>query len=97
MRRIEVAEELKVRFPARSAEFDDGFEVGMMALLMSRKEAEFTRSVSTRIVDQCVELAGKLGYHLGEREDGADNVRLTFRTRRAKPKLRLVSNQAVAS
>ncbi|KQT65924.1 MULTISPECIES: hypothetical protein [unclassified Aureimonas] len=97
MRRIEVADELKVRFPARSAEFDDGFEVGMMALLMSRREAEFTRSVSTRIVDQCIELAGKLGYHLGEREESEETVRLTFRSRRSRPKLRLVSSQAVAS
>ena len=97
MRKIEVADDLKVRFPARSAEFDDGFGVGVLAALMSLRGLEYTRSISPGIIDQCTELAGKLGYYLAERDEAGETARVTFRSRRSRPKLRIVSSKPLQS
>ena len=46
MHHIHLAEGMRLRFPARSADFDQGVEIGIVAALMSQDLTEFTRKVS---------------------------------------------------
>lgn len=91
MRKINIQDDLRIAFPGRSDAFSDGVEMGMLATLMSLGWTEFTRSISRAGLDQARALGEKLGYHIAclETED-ADVIRLTFRDRNLRPKLRLV-------
>jgi len=46
MNHIHLAEGMRLRFPARSADFDQGVEIGIVAALMSQDLTEFTRRIS---------------------------------------------------
>ena len=90
MRHIHLDEDLRLRFPGRSEEFDQGVEIGMLAVLMDQGSLEFTRWISRANLDQARALAKQLGYHTVEGNGDADWVDLTFRQGHAKPSLRLV-------
>ena len=47
MHHIHLAEGMRLRFPARSADFDQGVEIGIVAALMSQDLTEFTRKISS--------------------------------------------------
>lgn len=94
MRTIHLDEGLRVRFPGREGEFNDGFEIGAIAGLMSLDHTEISRRLSSGIVEQAEILAGKLGYHLAGQQADGDTVQVTFRVGRARPKLRLVHSSA---
>ncbi|KQT85377.1 hypothetical protein [Aurantimonas sp. Leaf443] len=90
MRHIEIAEGLRIRFPARGPDFDDGIEVGMLAALMALGGPVVERGVSPAAAEQAAILAGKLGYHVAdERRDGALTY-ITLRKGRARPRLSIV-------
>lgn len=90
MRTIHLEEGLRLRFPGREGEFNEGFEIGMIATLMSLGHAEISRRLSAQSVEQAEILAHKFGYHLAEQRQLEEGVQITFRFGRARPKLRLV-------
>jgi len=90
MHHIHLAEGLRLRFPARSADFDQGVEVGMLAALMSQDVSEFSRRISKANLGQVRAVAEQFGYRLVEGETVDDCVVLTFYSRAARPRLRVV-------
>ncbi|HEV7252962.1 MAG TPA: hypothetical protein VGN97_07655 [Mesorhizobium sp.] len=91
MRKINIQDDLRIGFPGRGDTFSDGVEIGMLATMMSLGWTEFSRSISRHCLEQARALGEKLGYHIALLEnDGAEAVRLTFRDRTQRPKLRLV-------
>ena len=89
MRHIHLADGLRLRFPGRNEDFDQGVEIGMLALLMDMGEREFRRWISIGNLDQARALAKQLGYYVIESSsDGVDGTRLPFRA--GRPQLRLV-------
>lgn len=91
MWKINIQDDLRIRFPARDKVFAEGVEIGMLATLMSLGWKEFGRTISKVNLDQAKSLGEKLGYHLAEvADDEPGFVRITFRDRRQRPKLKLV-------
>jgi hypothetical protein len=90
MRHIHLDDDLRLRFPGRSEEFDQGVEIGMLAVLMDQGEREFTRWISRANVDQVRAIARQLDYHVIEGTGDDEWVSLSFRQAAAKPALRLV-------
>ena len=94
MHHIHLAEGLKLRFPARSVDFDQGVEIGMLAAMMNQDVAEFSRRISSANLGQVRALADQFGYRLVEGEAESDCVALTFYNRTARPRLRVVHTGA---
>lgn len=94
MRHIHLADGLRLKFPGRNEQFDDGVEIGILAALMEFSPAEFTREISTDNLDQARALAVKLGYRLLEGPAEAGWTRVTLRLRASRPKLELVHSWA---
>lgn len=90
MRFIQLNEELRIRFPGRDEEFDQGVEIGMVAALMECGLREFQRSIAAASVEQARLLASKLGYRVVEVETDGVVTELMFLTGAARPQLRLV-------
>ena len=90
MRHIHLDDDLRLCFPGRSAEFDQGVEIGMLAVLMDQGAQEFTRWISRDNLGQVRAIARQLGYHVVEGDEDSDWVNLSFRQGHAKPALRLV-------
>ena len=86
MRHIQVDEGLRLRFPGRSDEFDDGVEIGVVAALMAIGNP-FTRPVTARNLDQIRVMADRLNYSLAASPDGGET---TFTLGRSRSVLRLV-------
>lgn len=94
MHHIHLTEGLRLRFPARSVDFDQGVEVGVLATLMSQDVAEFNRRISKANLGQVRALAEQFGYRLVEGEADEDAILLTFYSRAARPRLRVVHSGA---
>jgi hypothetical protein len=90
MRHIHLAEGLRLRFPGRNEDFDQGVEIGMLAVLMDLGQREFCRWISAENRNQARALAEQLGYHVIEGTSDADWIEITFRSGPARPQLRLV-------
>ena len=90
MRHIHVAEGLRLRFPGRNEDFDQGVEIGMLALLMDLGGSEFRRWISTANLDQARALAKQLGYHVVECGSDGEWTELVFRFGQARARLKLV-------
>ena len=90
MHHIHLTEGTRLRFPARSADFSEGVEIGMLAVLMDLGTREFSRWISSENLDQARALARQLGYHLVEGGADGEWVEVVFRTGVARPQLRLV-------
>jgi hypothetical protein len=90
MRHIHLADGLRLRFPGRPEEFDQGVEIGMLAVLMDLGEREFSRWISAANLEQARALAKQLGYSVVEGHGDTEWVELTFRFGPARPTLKLV-------
>jgi hypothetical protein len=90
MRQIHLTEGTKVRFPGRTEEFDQGVEIGILAVLMDFGTPEITRAIATTNLEQARALADKLGYRVleGVASDGLTTIIL--RRAQVKPALKLV-------
>jgi hypothetical protein len=92
MRHIHLDDGLRLRFPGRSEDFDQGVEIGMIAVLMDQGFPEFSRWIARATLSQVQAIAKQMGYRI--EQDGGDEewVEVTFLhgTTKAKPKLRLV-------
>jgi hypothetical protein len=90
MHHIHLAEGMRLRFPARSVDFDQGVEVGMLAALMSQNMAEFSRRISNANLGQVRALAEQFGYRLVEGAADDECIEINFYNRTARPRLRVV-------
>jgi hypothetical protein len=90
MRHIHLGDGLRLRFPGRSEDFDQGVEIGMLAVLMDTGQPEFSRWVSAANRDQVRALASQLGYSVVEGASDAEWVELQFLYGKTRPKLKLV-------
>ncbi|MXQ12912.1 hypothetical protein [Microvirga makkahensis] len=92
MRHIHLDEGLRLRFPGRSEDFDQGVEIGMVAVLMDQETLEFSRWISRSNLGQVEAIARQMGYRVTEGGGDEEWVELTFRhgSIKAKPNLRLV-------
>jgi len=92
MRHIHLDEGLRLRFPGRSEDFDQGVEIGMVAVLMDQETPEFSRWISRANLGQVEAIARQMGYRVIEEGGDEEWVELTFRHGlvKAKPNLRLV-------
>jgi hypothetical protein len=90
MRHIMLGDGLRLRFPGRSSDFDDGVEIGALAAAMDLGQREFSRWISPDNVDQARALAGQLGYYVVEGPTETGAVEVTFRSKSARPALKLV-------
>ena len=92
MRHIHLDDGLRLRFPARSEDFDQGVEIGMIAVLMDQGVQKFSRWISRANLGQVEAIARQLGYHTVEGNGDEEWVDLTFRhgSVKAKPHLKLV-------
>ena len=92
MRHIHLDDGLRLRFPGRSEDFDQGVEIGMIAVLMDQGFPEFSRWIARANLSQVQAIAKQMGYRI--EDDGGDEewVEVTFLygTAKAEPKLRLV-------
>jgi hypothetical protein len=79
-----------VRFPGRTEEFDQGVEIGILAVLMDFGAPEITRPIASTNLEQARALADKLGYRLleGVSADGLTTVIL--HRAQTRPALKLV-------
>jgi len=94
MHHIHLAEGMRLRFPARSVDFDQGVEIGIVAALMSQDLTEFTRRISRDNLGQVRALVEQFGYRLVEGAEDGDFVEINFLSRAARPRLRLVHSGA---
>lgn len=92
MRHIHLDEGLRLRFPGRSEDFDQGVEIGMIAVLMDQDTPEFSRWISRSNLGQVEAIARQMGYRVIEGVGDEEWVDLTFRHSSVKerPNLRLV-------
>ncbi|WP_445501636.1 hypothetical protein [Microvirga sp. G4-2] len=92
MRHIHLDDGLRLRFPGRSEDFDQGVEIGMLAVLMDQEIPEFSRWISRSNLSQVEAIAKQMGYRIIEAGGDEDWVDITFRhgSIKAKPNLRLV-------
>jgi hypothetical protein len=94
MRRMTVQDGLTVRFPGRSAEFDEGFEIGVLAASMAAGLRRFDARIGRDALEQARAFAQGFGYRAIESAAGEDWVALTFMSGAQRPRLRLVSGSA---
>jgi hypothetical protein len=87
---MEIEPELRVRFPARGPDFDDGFEVGLVAAQMGMGGRLIERVVGASALPQLTALARAMSYRLVVRPVDADHVAVTAEPTHARPALRLV-------
>lgn len=94
MRRIFIEDGLSVRFPGRDEEFDQGFEIGLLAAMMSSGQSSGALCIAADAVAQAQALAEKMGFRLtsAPAEDGVAEV--TFTSARARPRLQLIHSRA---
>jgi len=83
---------LRLRFPGRSEDFDQGVEIGMIAVLMDQGFPEFSRWIARSNLSQVQAIAKQMRYRIEENGGDEEWVEITFvyGTAKAKPTLRLV-------
>lgn len=90
MRQIHLTEGTRVRFPGRTEEFDQGVEIGILAVLMDFGTPELTRPIATSNLEQARALAEKLGYRLLEGAATEGHTTIILRRAKIRPALKLV-------
>lgn len=96
MRRIEIVEGLSIRFPNRSEEFLEGFEIGLVAAALAFSPARHVVDISEAAVTQAADLARNLGYRVVEGPAAEGRIALTLIRADVRPSLRVVARTAHA-
>ena len=94
MRRIFIEDGLSVRFPGRDEEFDQGFEMGILATLMSAGPSQGAVCISSETLAQAHALAERMGFRLVCEPAGDGFATVTLASRQARPRLRVVHSCA---
>ena len=66
MRHIHLDDGLRLRFPGRSEDFDQGVEIDMSAVLNDQGLAEFSRRIARSNLSQVQAIAKQMGYRIEE-------------------------------
>ena len=90
MRRIEIVEDVHLRFPARDEQFDLGIEIGAICALMARGEPLIQRTLSTESVEQLRPLAERFRYALVASPCVDGSLQTSFVHWSSRPQLRIV-------
>lgn len=90
MRFIHVEDGLRLRFPGQDAAFNDGVEIGILAVNLASGRSEFTLQLSSGTLDQARILAGQMGYRVHVVRNDDTSAEVTFLTGRRRPKLMLI-------
>ncbi|MCM2476441.1 hypothetical protein HGO38_23595 [Rhizobium sp. CG5] len=69
MRKIEIIDDLRMRFPCREAEFDIGVEVGAISVLLAQGAPTIERQISKDALEQLRPIAERFGYVVIAKED----------------------------
>lgn len=95
MRKIEILDDVRLRFPERDAEFDLGFEIGALTVLLAQGLPITDRTLSSAAVEQLRPIAEYFRYMLvaADLGDGMMSVSISRWSRR--PELRVVSSRSV--
>lgn len=95
MREIHVEEGLRLRFPGRGEDFDEGVEVGIAIHLMAKGESRFAQRISDGNVEQLRDLATAMRYRLVVLNRDEQYAEVQFCQTRLRPKLSLVRDTSV--
>lgn len=90
MRKIEILDDLRLRFPGRDREFDLGVEVGSISVLIAQGVAVIERDISREALEQLRPIAERFRYAISCSDCASDIVRIRFARFRHKPHLRIV-------
>ena len=96
MRFIHVEDGLRLRFPGRDAAFNEGVEIGILAVNLASGRGEFTLQLSSATLEQARTLAAQMGYRVHIVRDDQNWAEVTFLTGRRRPKLTLIHNRLEA-
>lgn len=91
MRKIHLEDDLRLRFPGRTEQFDDGVEIGMVAALMALGHRNIERSISVAALETVRSVAQRLGYRVLVQDLDEELVRVTLENTACRPELRIVS------
>lgn len=90
MRHIQVEDGLRLRFPGRGEDFDEGVEIGLLIASLAGGGTEFARRISSPNIEQARDVARQFGYRARIVDvDGAFSE-LSFFIGRRRPALTLV-------
>ncbi|MBW6425219.1 hypothetical protein KX729_27680 [Rhizobium sp. XQZ8] len=90
MRKIEIFDDVRLRFPGRDEEFDLGIEVGAVCVLMAQGQAMIRRALSEAAVDQLRPIADRLDYTITATSPVSGICEVSFSPKSRRPLLRLV-------
>ena len=90
MRKIEILDDVRLRFPGRDQEFDLGVEVGVVSVLMAQGVQVIQRELSQAATEQLRPIAEKLRYALVATEAGEEMMHVTLSHWSRRPLLRVV-------
>ena len=90
MRKIEIFEDVRLRFPGRDAEFALGIEVGAVSVLMAQGQTLIRRELSDAAVEQLRPIADRLNYALVATEAVSGMSRVSLSPKSRRPLLRIV-------
>jgi hypothetical protein len=94
MRHIHLTDGLRLRFPGRGEEFDQGVEIGVLAVLMDMATPNVSRWIATANLEQARALAQKMDYRIAEGASEEGWTHVTLRRGPVRPQLRLVHSVA---
>jgi hypothetical protein len=89
MRRIHLTEEVTLRFPERSEEFDEGVELGILAASIEFGKVDRVW-IAASSCDQARALAEKMGYRITEGAADGDWIEIVLRPQERRPRLKLI-------
>jgi hypothetical protein len=97
MRAIHVEEDLRLRFPGRSEEFNEGVEIGLLVAACAEGQSELSMRISASNLEQAHAVATKMGYRLRVETRDDAWAHITCCTARMRPKLTLVRTGSVVT
>ncbi len=90
MRKIEILDDVRLKFPGRDAEFDLGLEVGSISVLMAQGIGLIQRDISAEAVDQLRPIAERFRYALVASPAGNGMMSVSLLPWSRRPLLRVV-------
>jgi hypothetical protein len=90
MRKIEIFDDVRLRFPGRDEEFDLGVEVGAVSVLMAQGYLLIEREISNSAVEQLRPLADRFNYTLVATEAAHGLSRMSLSPKKRRPLLHIV-------
>lgn len=90
MRKIEILDNVRLRFPNQCANFDMGLEIGAISVLMAQGVSLIHRELSSATVDHLRPIAERFRYALVATLSEADTLSVSLLHWSRRPLLRVV-------